>query len=108
MQDNFPISPSLTRFLGIGIFYAAAGHKPVHLISVKDIGIIAAKALSHPDDPAFRNTTIDLSAGAYGLEDVRKGYQAAQGGGAPWFASWVPTGVRRLFPHDFREMMICE
>lgn len=42
------------------------------------------------------------------MEAVRKGYQAAQGGGAPWFASWVPTGVRRLFPHDFKEMMVCE
>ena len=99
--------PSLARFGMIGVFYGAIGHQGLKLISVKDIGVFAGKALAQPDHPLFKNATLDLAAGNYDLRAVRKAFQNAQGS-SPWFASWLPRMIRGILPYDFKEMTICK
>jgi len=104
-MDNFPKQAGVFRFMAVGLFFSMAGSKPQQFIAVEDIGIVAGKALSSPDDSTFKNTTIDLSAGEYSLEDVRAAYTKAQGR-EPWFAYYAPKMVRNLLPYDFKQMMI--
>ncbi|WWD21540.1 hypothetical protein CI109_106026 [Kwoniella shandongensis] len=104
-MDNFPPAPGIARFLGVGVFYSFAGHKPVQLIATEDIGVFAGKALLDPHDPKFLNKTIELSAGTYSLADVEAGFAKVQGA-APWVARYTPKVLRNLIPFDFRQMMI--
>jgi hypothetical protein len=106
-QDNFPAGPGFVRFLLVGMFFAAAGNKAVGFIATEDIGVFAGKALLKPEDAEFKNTTIDLSAGAYDLNGVSRAIEKAQGY-TPWLARYTPTFVRNLLPHDFKEMMKCK
>lgn len=106
-QDNFPAGPGFARFMVVGMFFAAAGSKPVAFIATEDIGVFAAKALLSPDDQRFSKKTIDLAAGAYDLNDVSKAIEKSQGY-EPWLARYTPTFIRNVLPHDFKEMMKCE
>jgi hypothetical protein len=90
----------------VGMFFSAAGGKSVAFIATEDIGVFAGKALLKPDDPAFKNTKIDLAAGSYDINDVSRAVEKAQGH-TPWFARYTPTAIRNLLPHDFKEMMKC-
>jgi uncharacterized protein YbjT (DUF2867 family) len=105
--DNFPLAPSFTRFMAIGAFFSLAGSKPVQFIAVEDIGVIAGKALLNPEAPEFHNKTIPLGAGEYGLGDVERAIEKAQGH-RPWVARYFPKIMRRVIPHDFAEMMKCK
>jgi hypothetical protein len=91
----------------IGIFFAAAGGKPVAFIATEDIGVFASQALLNPDDSRFKNKTIDLTAGTYDINDVSRAIEKAQGH-TPWLARYTPTAIRNLFPHDFKAMMTCK
>jgi hypothetical protein len=91
----------------IGMFFAAAGFKPVAFIATEDIGVFAAKALLSPDDKRFNKTTIDLAAGAYDLDGVSRAIEKSQGH-TPWLARYTPTFIRNILPHDFKEMMKCK
>lgn len=107
IQDNLPKSAGFSRFMGIGASFAFSSYKPCAYISFYDIGVFASKALLSPDDPTFLNTTIDLSAGVYGLEDTRMAIRKAQGH-SPWIAGYLPTFSRMLLPHTIKTMFICE
>ena len=91
----------------IGMFFSAAGSKPVAFIATEDIGVFAGQALLKPDDSRFKNTKIDLAAGSYDINDVSRAIEKAQGH-TPWLARYTPTAIRNLLPHDFKEMMKCE
>lgn len=104
--DNFPVAPSFLRFLAVGAFFALAGWKPVQFIACADIGIFAAKALLEPTSDTYRNTSLDLTAGEFDLEDARRAYAAAQGGRVPWFASYFPSQLVYIIPYDFKQMML--
>jgi hypothetical protein len=91
----------------IGMFFAAAGSKPVAFIATEDIGVFASQALLKPDDSRFNNKTIDLTAGSYDINDVSRAIEKAQGY-TPWLARYTPTAIRNLLPHDFRMMMKCK
>ena len=90
----------------VGLLFAAAGFKSLQFIAVEDIGVFGGKALLSPEEPEFKNTTIDLSVGDYTLQDVRTAITNAQGGEQPWVVRF-PTFIRRLLPYDFRQMMYC-
>jgi hypothetical protein len=91
----------------IGMFFAAAGSKPVAFIATEDIGVFASQALLKPDDSRFKNKTIDLTAGSYDINDVSRAIEKAQGY-TPWLARYTPTAIRNLLPHDFKMMMKCK
>jgi len=91
----------------IGMFFAAAGSKPVAFIATEDIGVFAGKALLQPEDPRFSNKTIDLAAGSYDIDGVSRAIEKSQGH-TPWLARYTPTAIRNLLPHDFKEMMKCK
>jgi hypothetical protein len=91
----------------IGMFFAAAGSKPVAFIATEDIGVFASQALLKPEDSRFQNKTIDLTAGSYDINDVSRAIEKAQGY-TPWLARYTPTAIRNLLPHDFKEMMKCK
>lgn len=91
----------------IGMFFSAAGSKPVAFIATEDIGVFAGQALLKPDDSRFKNTKIDLAAGSYDINDVSRAIEKAQGH-TPWLARYTPTAIRNLLPHDFKEMMKCK
>ncbi|WRT70446.1 uncharacterized protein IL334_007444 [Kwoniella shivajii] len=103
-MDNFPVNSGFARFMLVGAFYAALGWGKCQLIAVEDIGVFAGKALLNTKDDTYRNKTIDLAAGNYAFEDIRHAILKSQGY-TPWLASLLPTFIRNLLPHDFREMM---
>ncbi|KAI9636563.1 uncharacterized protein MKK02DRAFT_26925 [Dioszegia hungarica] len=102
-MDNFPVASGITRFLGIGAFFAFTKGRPCAFIAVEDIGVFAGKALLSPEDPAFKNQIIDLAEGDYDLESTRRSIQKAQGY-SPWLASYIPGFTRSILPHDFKMM----
>jgi hypothetical protein len=89
------------------MFFAAAGRKKVKLIAVKDIGIIAGKALLNPDDPRFFNATLTLAGGDYDIKDLRQAFKTCQGK-EPWFATHLPEAVAHWYPEHVRRMILRE
>ena len=87
--------------------FAAASWKKIAFIACEDIGVFAAKALQNSTDDRFKNKTIDLSAGEYGIEDVSDAIHKSQGY-VPWLAWYAPTLIRKIMPYDFKQMFTCE
>ncbi|WVW85909.1 hypothetical protein I302_107947 [Kwoniella bestiolae CBS 10118] len=103
-MDNFPAAAGPARFMVVGMFFASLAWKKCQLIATEDIGVFAGKALINPESEHFKNKTIELSGGNYGLEDVRQAIFKTQGY-QPWFASLTPTPIRAILPYDFKQMM---
>lgn len=105
-MDNFPrvantFSSKLARFFTIGLFNAALQGKRVQLISVYDIGYVAAQALKKPGQ--YVGQVIKLAADDLNASEIQDAYHKAQGGRRPWKA-FLPKLFLWILPHDLRVM----
>ncbi|KAI0853932.1 NAD(P)-binding protein [Daldinia vernicosa] len=65
----------------------------LQLVSVRDIGVFASKALLHRADPRFRNRALGLAGDELTLEEARAVYaRVAGGGGAALPQAWTVVG----------------
>ncbi|KAF3071096.1 putative nucleoside-diphosphate-sugar epimerase family protein [Daldinia childiae] len=79
--------------------------RKLQLVSVRDIGLFACKALLHRADPNFRNRAVGLAGDELTLEEVRSIY-ARVAGGASLPQAWTLVGwaVRGLVARNVGSM----
>ncbi|KII85952.1 hypothetical protein PLICRDRAFT_115222 [Plicaturopsis crispa FD-325 SS-3] len=98
--ENFPPRSGLQSFFGFGLFNAALWGKKLQLVSVKDIGWFAARALEDPDK--YKGRIIKLAGDELSVPELQDKYAAVQGF-RPWRAHLPPIALRML-PYDMRMM----
>ncbi|KAF3907695.1 hypothetical protein AA313_de0207505 [Arthrobotrys entomopaga] len=90
-MDNFPLT-GLGRFFTLGLFKTFLGDKRIQLIAVKDIGVIAAKALVDPE--YWTGKEMEIAGDEKSVKEILDVYQQIQGS-RPWTA-WLPQWFFRL------------
>ncbi|KAI0837244.1 NAD(P)-binding protein [Hypoxylon sp. FL0890] len=69
----------------------------LQLVSVRDIGLMGAKALLHPSNPSYRNRALGLAGDALTLTEAREIYRRVTGGQelpqAWWVVGWAVRGL---------------
>lgn len=58
-MDN--VTPDLHGKGYAAMWHCMGPHKPLQLISTRDIGVFAARAIASPDSPSFKNTALTLA-----------------------------------------------
>ena len=81
--------------------FAAMWHnvkKPLQLVSIRDIGIVAAKAITEPENPDFHNKALSLAGDALTQDDACKVYQKVFGTRMPMIFPFVGDIVKWKIP----------
>ncbi|KAK6520898.1 hypothetical protein TWF506_001140 [Arthrobotrys conoides] len=97
-MDNFPVGGGVGRFFALGMFNTALAGKRLQLVSAKDIGEFAAKAVLNPEK--WKGREFELAGDELSLPEVLDVYEKVQGT-RPW-SVWLPYFVLKfMLPVDF-------
>ena len=83
---------------GFAAMWHNLGDKPLQFIATKDIGIVAAKAISEPDSSIFRNRSISLAGDELTQDQACKAFQRVYGSCMPMIFPFVGGLVQWKIP----------
>ncbi|KAI1780915.1 NAD(P)-binding protein [Hypoxylon cercidicola] len=89
-MDNF--NPGTFGTVFAALWYTMPSSRKLQIVSVRDIGLFAAKALLNPDSPQYRGRAIGLAGDELTLEEARATFRRVAGDGRELPQAWQVVG----------------
>eukprot|EP01113_Clastostelium_recurvatum_P037256 TRINITY_DN5421_c0_g1_i1.p1 TRINITY_DN5421_c0_g1~~TRINITY_DN5421_c0_g1_i1.p1 ORF type:complete len:318 (-),score=82.47 TRINITY_DN5421_c0_g1_i1:76-984(-) len=88
-MENMSPRAGTASFFGLGFFAAGLGDKRLQLVSTRDIGWFAARAMERPGE--YKGKAIALAGDDLNVEEMQGAYEKVVGY-RPWRA-WIPAAI---------------